>query len=178
MANHFSIFSLKMPWTVQFSSVAQSCSTLCDPMNHSTPGLLVHHQLRESNQTHVHRVSDAIQPSNPLLSPSSLLPSISPSITVFSNESALHIRWPKYFTAIETVSQNFRSLLQGHTLVSGGARTGTQDDNIQPWCTPFSIWNQSALTVAYWPYRLLNRHVRWPDIPVSWRIFHSLLWSI
>ena len=102
-----------------------------------------------------------------------LLPSIFPSITVFSNESALHIRWPKYFTAIETVSQNFRSLLQGHTLVSGGARTGTQDDNIQPWCTPFSIWNQSALTVAYWPYRLLNRHVRWPDIPVSWRIFHS-----
>ena len=56
--------------SVQFSSVAQSCSTLCDPMNHSTPGLPVHHQLPEFTHTHVHRVSDAIQPSHPLLSPS------------------------------------------------------------------------------------------------------------
>ena len=55
--------------SVQFSSVAQSCPTLCDPMNHSTPGLPVHHQLLEFTQTHVHRVSDAIQPSHPLLSP-------------------------------------------------------------------------------------------------------------
>ena len=54
---------------VQFSSVAQSCPTLCDPMNHSTQGLPVHHQLPEFTQTHVHRVSDAIQPSHPLLSP-------------------------------------------------------------------------------------------------------------
>ena len=52
------------------SSVAQSCPTLCDPMNHSTPGLPVHHQLPEFTQTHGHRVSDAIQPSHPLSSPS------------------------------------------------------------------------------------------------------------
>ena len=56
--------------SVQFSSVAQSCLSLCDPMNHSTPGLLVHDQLLESTQTHVHQVSDAIQPSHPLSSPS------------------------------------------------------------------------------------------------------------
>ena len=56
--------------SVQFSSVAQSCPTLCDPMNRSTPGLPVHHQLPEFTQTHIHRVSDAIQPSHPLLSPS------------------------------------------------------------------------------------------------------------
>ena len=55
---------------LQFSSVAQSCLTLCDPMNHSTPGLPVHHQLPEFTQTHVHRVHDAIQPSHPLSSPS------------------------------------------------------------------------------------------------------------
>ena len=61
----------------QFSSVAQSCPTLCDPMNNSTPGLPVHHQLPEFTQTHVHRVSDAIQPSYPLSSPSS--PSSNPS---------------------------------------------------------------------------------------------------
>ena len=52
------------------SSVAQSCPTLCDPMNHSTPGLPIHHQLLEFTQTHVHRVGDAIQPSHPLSSPS------------------------------------------------------------------------------------------------------------
>ena len=55
---------------VQFSSVAQSCLTLCYPMNRSMPGLPVHHQLPESTQTHVHRVGDAIQPSHPLSSPS------------------------------------------------------------------------------------------------------------
>ena len=55
---------------VQFSSVAQLCPTLCNPMNCSTPGLTVHHQLQEFTQNHVHRVSDAIQPSHPLSSPS------------------------------------------------------------------------------------------------------------
>ena len=55
--------------SVQFSSVAHSCPTLCDPMNHSTPGLPVHHQFLEFTQTHVHQVSDAIQPSDPLSSP-------------------------------------------------------------------------------------------------------------
>ena len=56
--------------SVQFNSVAQSCPTLCDPMNRSTPGLPVHHQLLKFTQTHVHRVGDAIQPSHPLSSPS------------------------------------------------------------------------------------------------------------
>ena len=56
--------------SVQFISVAQSCPTLCNPMNHSMPGLLVHHQLLEFTKTHVHQVSDAIQPSHPLSSPS------------------------------------------------------------------------------------------------------------
>ena len=81
----------------QFSSVTQSCPTLCDPMNRSTPGLPVHHQLPEFTQTHVLRVSDAIQLSHPL-SPLLLLPLIPPSIRVFSNESALCMRWPKYWS--------------------------------------------------------------------------------
>ena len=63
--------------SVQVSSVSQLCLTLCNPMNHSTPGLPVHHQLPEFTQTHVHRVSDAIQPSHPLSSPS--LPAPKPS---------------------------------------------------------------------------------------------------
>ena len=77
----------------QFSSVIQLCPTLWDPMNCSTPGLPVHHQLLEFTQTHIHLVSDAIQPSHPLSSPSLAL--IFPSIRVFSDESALCIRWPK-----------------------------------------------------------------------------------
>ena len=81
----------------QFSSVTQSCPTLCDPMNRSTPGLPVHHQLTEFTQTHVHQVSDAIQPSHPLSS-LLLLPPIPPSIRVFSNESTLLMRWPKYWS--------------------------------------------------------------------------------
>ena len=83
--------------SVQFSSVAQSCPTLCDPMNCSTPGLPVHHQLPESIQTHVHCVGDAIQPSHPLLSPSPPALNLSQH-QVFSNESALCIRWPKYWS--------------------------------------------------------------------------------
>ena len=82
---------------IQFSSVAQSCPTLCDPMNRSTPGLRVHHQPPEFTQTHVHRVSDAIQPSH-LLSSHLLLTPIHPSIRVFSNESTLRMRCPKYWS--------------------------------------------------------------------------------
>ena len=82
---------------VQFSSVAQSCQILCDPMNHSTPALPVHHQLPEFTQTHIHRVSDAIQPFHPRSSPSPPAPN-PPSIRVFSNESALRVRWPKYWS--------------------------------------------------------------------------------
>ena len=81
----------------QFSSVqfSHSVVSLYDPMDCTVPGLPVHHQLLELSQTHVLRVSDAIQPSPPL-SPLFLQPSIFPSFRVFSNKSVLHIRWPKY----------------------------------------------------------------------------------
>ena len=84
----------------QFSSVTQSCPTLCNPMNR-TPVLPVHHQLPEFTQTHVHRVGDATQPSHPH---PLLLPSIPPSIRVFSNESTLRIRWPKYWSLSFSIS--------------------------------------------------------------------------
>ena len=78
-----------------YCSVAQSCLTLCNSMDCSMPGFPAHHQLPELAQTHVHWISDAIQPCHPLLS-LLLLPSIFPSIKIFSNESVLHMRWPKY----------------------------------------------------------------------------------
>ena len=83
---------------VQFSSLAQSCPTLCNPMNHSRPGPPVHHQLPEFTQTHVHWVGDAIQPSHPLSSPSPPAFNLSQHQGLFKYESALRIRWPKYWT--------------------------------------------------------------------------------
>ena len=83
-----------------FSQFSHSviCLTLCDPMDYGTPGLPVHHQFPELAQTHVHQVSDAIQPSHPLSSPSPPAP-VPPSIWVFSSESTLRVMWPKYWYA-------------------------------------------------------------------------------
>ena len=87
---HFILVSCALqPSPAQCSSVAQSCPTLCDPMNCSTPGFPVHHQLPEFTQTHVHLILCR------LLLP---LPPIPPSIRVFSNESTLLMRWPKYWS--------------------------------------------------------------------------------
>ena len=91
-----------MAWEfgVQFSSVAQSCPTLCDPMNRSTPGLPVHHQLPGFTQTHVHWVSDAIQPSHPLSSPSP------PALNLSQHQGLFKwvIRWPKYWSFSFSIS--------------------------------------------------------------------------
>ena len=88
---------------IQFSSVAQSCLTLCNTVDRSTPGFPVHHRLQELVQIHIHWVSDAIQTSHPLSS-LLLLPSIFPSIRVFSIESVLLIRWPKYWSFSFSIS--------------------------------------------------------------------------
>jgi len=87
------MFKITVVGIDSFSSVTQSCPTLCNPLDHSTPGFPVHHQLPEFSQTHVHQVSDAI-----LCRPLLLLASIFPNIRVFSSESVLHIRWPKYWS--------------------------------------------------------------------------------
>ena len=81
----------------QFSSVAQSCPTLCNNMDGSIPGLPVHHQLLEFTQTHIHWVGDAIHHLT-LCRPLLLLPLNFPSIRVFSNESIVCIRWPRYWS--------------------------------------------------------------------------------
>ena len=83
--------------SVQLSSFTQSCPTLCDPMNHSMPGLPVHHQLRSSLRfTSI----ESVMPSSHLIlcCPLLLLPPVPPSINVFSSESTLRMRWPKYWS--------------------------------------------------------------------------------
>ena len=89
--------------SVQFSSVTQSCPTLCDPMNHSTPGLPVYHQLLEFTQT---RPIESVMPSSHLIlcHPLLLLPPIPPGIRVFSNESTLRMRCPKYWSSSFSIS--------------------------------------------------------------------------
>ena len=90
--------------SVQFSSAPQSCLTLCNPMDCSTPGFPIHHQLPGLAQAHVHQLSDAIQPTLPL-HPLLPLPSIFLRVRVFSSESVLCNKWPKYW------SFSFRSIL-------------------------------------------------------------------
>ena len=100
---HPEFHSFHKPLSSSISSVAQSCPTLSNPMNRSTPGLPVHHQLREPTQIHVHRVGDAIHLlilCRHLL----FLPSVFPSIRVFSKESVLRIRWPKYWNFSFSIS--------------------------------------------------------------------------
>ena len=99
--------------SVQFSSVAQSCQILCDPMNCSTPGLPVHHQLPEFTQTHVHRVGDAIQPSHPLSSPSPPAPPLPASESHFRMivlpEKAYG---PGYLTSVQFLCIQFLTYIQ------------------------------------------------------------------
>ena len=101
------IKSFFFPLMLLFSSVAQSCLTLCDPMDCSAPGFPVHHQPLELAQTPVHRVSDAI---NHLIlyCPLLLLPSVLFSIRVFSSESALRSRWPKYWSSTSVLPMNIQ----------------------------------------------------------------------
>ena len=92
------------------SSAAQSGLTLCNPVDCSTQGFPVHHQLPELSQTHVHRIGDAIQPSHPLLSPSSPAFSLSQHQGLFY-ESVLHIRWQKYWNFSTSPSNEYSGLI-------------------------------------------------------------------
>ena len=102
-------FKKKLSVSVQFSSVSQSYLTLCDPMNHSTPGLPVHHQLLDLLKL---KSIKSVMPSNHLIlcRPLLLLPLIPPSIRVFSNESTLRMRWPKYWSFSFSISPSRMAL--------------------------------------------------------------------
>ena len=155
----------------QFSSVTQSCPTLCDPMNRSTPGLPVHHQLPESTQTHVHRVSDAIQQSHPCC-PLLFLCPIPPSIRVFSNESALCIRWPKYWSFSFSISLSnehpglisFRMDWLDLLAVQGALKSPLQHHSSKAsilWCSAFFTVQLSRLYMTTGKTIALTRQTCW-----------------
>ena len=129
----------------QFSLVAQSCPTLCNPMDCTLPGFPVHHQLPELSQTPVQRVSDAIQPYLILCHPL-LPPSIFPSIRVISNESALRIRWPKYWSFSFSISPSnaYSGLISFRTDWFDLAVQGTLKSLLQHRCSKASVLCQSA----------------------------------
>ena len=134
----------------QFSSVAQSFPTLCDPVDCSMPGLPVHHQLPEFTQTHVHRVDDSIQPSHPLSSPSPPAP-IPPNIRVFSNESTLRMRWPKYWSLSFSISPSneYSGLIFFRTDWFDLEVQGTLKSLLQHHSSKASIFWRSALFIVY-----------------------------
>ena len=148
---------------ILFSSVAQSCPTLCDPINHSTPGLPVYHQLQEFTQTHAHRVSDAIQPSHPLSSPS-LLPPTPPSIRVFPSESTLCIRWPKYWSFSFSISPSNEhpGLISFRMDWLVGSPCSPRDSQESSPTPQFKSINSSALSFLHSP-SVTSTHDHWKN---------------
>ena len=165
MANKL-IERCSIPLVIQFSSVAQSCPTLCDPMNRSTPGLPVHHQLLESTQT---MSIESVMPSSHLIlcHPHLLwLPSIFPSIRVFSNESVLRARWPKDWSFSFSISPSnehpglisfrmdwldllgvqgtLKSLLQHHSSKASVLRCSAYF-TVQLWTSTHDHWKNHSL---------------------------------
>ena len=134
----------------QFSLVAQSCLTLCDPMDCSTPGFPVHHQLLELTQTHAHHIVDSIQPSHPLPSPSPPTFNL-PSIRVFSNESVLRIRWPEHWSfsfSINPSSEHPGLISFRMDWVDLLAVQGTLKSLLQHHCSKASILRCSAFFIV------------------------------
>ena len=138
--------------SVQFSSVAQSCLTLWGPMDYSTPGLPVHHQLLEPTQTHVYHVYESVMLSNHLIfcHPFLLPLSIFPSLRVFSNESVLRMRWPKYWSFSFSISPSneylglisFRMDWLDLLAVQGTLKSLIQHHSLKAsiiWCSAFFI---------------------------------------
>ena len=158
----FKLFFKISLFQIQFSSVAQSCPTLCDPMNRSMPGLPVHHQLPEFTQTHVHRVGDAIQSSHPLSSPS-------PPATNPSQHQGL-FQWDNSSHEVAKVlefqlqHQSFQwtprtDLLQDGLVGSPCSPRDSQESSPTP---QFKIINSSALSFLHSP-TLISIHDHWKN---------------
>ena len=148
--------------SVQFSSVTQSCPTLCDPMNRSTPGLPIHHQLPEFNQTHIHRVSDAIQPSHPLSSPSPPAPNPSQHQSLFQRVNSLHevAKVLEFQLQYHSFQRNPRADLLQNGLV--GSLCSPRDSQESSPTPQFKSTNSLALSLLHSP-TLTSIHDHWKN---------------
>ena len=150
--------------SVQFSSVAQACLTLCDPMNRSTPGLPVHHQLLEFTQTHVHRVGDAIQPSHPLSSPFPPAPNPSQHQSLFQWVNSSH----EVAKVLEFQHQSFQWIFRTDFLWDWlvGSPCSPRDSQESSPTPRFNSINSSALSFLYGP-TLTSIHDYWKTIALT-----------
>ena len=158
-----SCFNPHSPWSsVQFSSVTQSCPTLCSSMNRSMPGLPVHHQLPEFIQTHVHQVSDAIQPSHPLSSPSPPAPNPSQHLSVSQWVSSSHevAKVLEFQLQHHSLQRNPRAdLLQNGLVGSLYSPRDSQESSPTP---QLKSINSSALSLLHSP-TLTSIHDHWKN---------------
>ena len=160
---HWYTYSILVPIvSVQYSSVTQSCPTLCDPMNHSTLGLPVNHQLPEFTQTHVHWVSDAIQPSHPLSSPSPPAPNLSQHQSLFqwvnsSQEVAKVLEFQLQHHYFQRTPRT--DLLQNGLVGSPCSPRDSQESSPTP---QFKSINSSALSFLFSP-TLTSIHDHWKN---------------
>ena len=170
---------------VSVSSVAQSCLTLCNPMDCSMPGFPVHHKLPELTQTHVHWVRNAIQPSNPLPSPSPSTINF-PSIRVLTYESVLPIRWPKYWSFSFRISpSNEYSELISFRMdwLDLLAVQGTLSCLLQHHSSKASILRHSAFFIVHLWHPYMNTEetialTRWASVgEIMSLLFNILGWS-
>ena len=148
--------------SVQFSSVSQSCLTLCDPMNRSMPGLPVHHQLPEFTQTHVHRFGDTIQPSHPLSSPSPPAPNPSQHQSLFQCVNSSHevAKVLEFQLQHHSFQRNPRAdLLQNGLVGSPCSPRDSQESSPTP---QFKSINSSALSLLHSP-TLTSIHDHWKN---------------
>ena len=146
--------------SVQFSSVTQSCPTLCDPMNNSIPGLPVHHQLPEFTQTHVHWVGDAIQPSHPLSSPSPPAPNPSQHQGLFQWVNSSHeVAKVLEFQLQHHLLQWWADLLQNGLVGSHCSPRDSQESSPTP---QFKCINSLALSFLHSP-TLTSMYDHWKN---------------
>ena len=162
---------------IQFSSVTQSCLTLCDPMNRSTPGLPVHHQLLEFTQTHVHRVGDAIQPSHPLLSPFPPAPNPSQHLGLFQWVNSSH--QVAKVLEFQFQHQSFQWTPRTDLLQDGlvGSPCSPRDSQEYSPTPQFRSINSSALSFPNSPI-LTSKHDHWKTIALTGWTFVGKVMSL
>src|SRR5574341_325053 len=163
--------------TSQFSSVTQSCQTFCDPVNRSTPGLPVHHQLPEFTQTHVHLVSDAIQPSHPLSSPSPPAPNPSQHQSLFQSVNSLHevAKVLEFQLQHHSFQRNPRAdLLQDGLVGSPRSPRDSQESSRTP---QFKSINSLALSCLH-SSTLTSIHDHWKNHALTRRTFVGKVMSL